>query len=415
DRWREVFLLAAGYSARINLLGQALNAVNALCPFEPDAPRSAAPADWPAAPLAAMALLEIGLVGVQREPVGQAVQQRVQRWLQLGMRHDVLTPRERAEAGRSLARLGDPRDEVLFSAAMEFCYVPAGPFWMGSQDDPDAQNIEQPQEKLEIFYGYWIGRYPVTNAQFGEFVAAGGYREARYWREARAAKYWNSDGYKGWRDNERRQKPRDVGEPYTLPNHPVVEVSWYEGLAYTRWLQEWLTGQIPAEWRVRLPNEPEWEKAARGGVEMPAQKLLRLVTEGLTDERAPTMHPNLQERQRYPWGNEPDANRANYDESGIGATSAVGCFAGGASVYGVEELSGNVWEWTRSLYGEYPYPMSGAERDKRENLAAGSSDSWVLRGGSCYVNKAHVRCAQRYRYYLYLWLNDSGFRVVVSP
>ena len=148
---------------------------------------------------------------------------------------------------------------------------------------------------------------------------------------------------------------------------------------------------------------------------MPAQKLLRLVTEGLTDERAPTMHPNLQERQRYPWGNEPDANRANYDESGIGATSAVGCFAGGASVYGVEELSGNVWEWTRSLYGEYPYPMSGAERDKRENLAAGSSDSWVLRGGSCYVNKAHVRCAQRYRYYLYLWLNDSGFRVVVSP
>ncbi|WP_343425756.1 SUMF1/EgtB/PvdO family nonheme iron enzyme [Candidatus Amarolinea dominans] len=249
--------------------------------------------------------------------------------------------------------------------------------------------------------------------------AAGGYREARYWGEAKAAGYWNSDGFKGRRDYERRQTPSNFGEPRNLPNHPVVEVSWYEGLAYTRWLQEWLTGQIPAGWRVRLPNEPEWEKAARGGVEMPAQKLLRLVTEGLTDEGAPRMQPNLQERQRYPWGNEPDANRANYAESGIGTTSAVGCFAGGASVYGVEELSGNVWEWTRSLWGSdyqkssygYPYVAS----DGRENLAAGFSDLRIIRGGSYYVNRIRVRCARRSWYYPDYWDNLGGFRVVVSP
>ncbi|MGB3058557.1 MAG: SUMF1/EgtB/PvdO family nonheme iron enzyme, partial [Anaerolineae bacterium] len=243
---------------------------------------------------------------------------------------------------------------------------------------------EQPH-KLDIPYGYWIGRYPVMNAQFGEFAAAGGYREARYWREAEAAGYWNSDGYKERWDNERRQRPYDRGEPYTLPNHPAVGVTWYEALACTRWLQERLAGQIPTRWRVRLPNEPEWEKAARGGIEMPAQKLMQLVAQGLTDEGTPLLQLNRQERRRYPWGNEPDANRANYDESGIGATSAVGCFAGGASVYGVEELSGNVWEWTRSLGGfdyqksSYGYPYVAS--DGRENLAAGSSDLRIIRGG----------------------------------
>ncbi|MFZ1467212.1 MAG: SUMF1/EgtB/PvdO family nonheme iron enzyme, partial [Anaerolineae bacterium] len=328
--------------------------------------------------------------------------------------HARVKPPVRVEAGVVLARLGDPRDEVLHSAAMEFCYVPAGPFWMGSKDDPDAEDNEQPH-KLDIPYSYWIGRYPVTNAQFGEFAAAGGYREARYWGEAKAAGYWNSDGFKGWRDDEPRQKPYDLGEPYTLSNHPAVGVSWYEALAYTRWLGNRLTGQIPAGWRVRLPNEPEWEKAARGGVEIPLQKLIRSAAKGLSGEETSPTRSNPQERRRYPWGNEPDANLANSAESGIGATSAVGCFAGGVSEYGVEELSGNVWEWTRSLYGKYRYPTGGAELEQRENLAAGSSDWRVLRGGAYYVNRTHVRCARRYRYNPYLWYNNYGFRVVVSP
>ena len=327
--------------------------------------------------------------------------------------HARVKPPVRAEAGAVLARLGDPRDEVLTSAAMEFCYVPAGPFWMGSQDDPGAEDNEQPQEKLDIPYGYWIGRYPVTNAQFGEFTAAGGYREARYWREAQKAQYWSPDGFKDSGEDEPRQKPLYLGEPRNLPNHPVVGVSWYEALAYTRWLGNQLGGQIPAGYKVQLPNEPEWEKAARGGVEIPLQKLIRSAAAGLSGAAALQLNP--QDRRRYPWGNDPDANRANYDESGIGTTSAVGCFLGGASEYGVEELSGNVWEWTRSLYGKYRYPTGGAELKQRENLAARSSDSRVLRGGMYYVNRTHVRCARRSRSNPYYWSYNGGFRVVVSP
>ncbi len=226
---------------------------------------------------------------------------------------------------------------------------------------------------------------------------------------------WSVTGFAGWRDKGPRQKPYDFGEPHHVANHPVVGISWYEALAYTRWQNERLAGQIPAGWAVQLPNEPEWEKAARGGVEIPAQPLIRSAAKGSIGKETPPLHLNPQERQRYPWGNESDANRANYDESGIGTTSAVGCFPGGASVYGVEELSGNVWEWTRSLYGKYPYPASGAKREERENLTAAASESRVLRGGSYFVSRARVRCALRHGNPPNFGLEDYGLRVVVAP
>jgi formylglycine-generating enzyme required for sulfatase activity len=135
---------------------------------------------------------------------------------------------------------------------------------------------------------------------------------------------------------------------------------------------------------VTLPSEAEWEVAARGA-----------------------------EGRRYPWGHEPDPEKANYGNTGLRATSTVGCFPAGISPFGVEDLSGNVWEWTRSRYAGYPYPELGEKRQQREDLNA--QGDRVFRGGAFHYLQFHVRCASRhyavpvYRYHY------VGFRVVVSP
>jgi formylglycine-generating enzyme required for sulfatase activity len=142
----------------------------------------------------------------------------------------------------------------------------------------------------------------------------------------------------------------------------VVGVTWYEALAFCRWLTLALReqGELRESEEVMLPSEAHWEKAARG-------------TDGCI----------------YPWGDEADPNRANYNDTGIGTTSAVGCFPGGTSPYGLEDASGNVLEWC--------------------------GDGRVVRGGAFDYVARFVRCAYRdfgdptTRY------GRLGFRVVVSP
>jgi formylglycine-generating enzyme required for sulfatase activity len=168
--------------------------------------------------------------------------------------------------------------------------------------------------------------------------------------------------------------------PGRLASEPQAEMSgaFWEGLA---------SGALG----VGLPSEAEWERAARG-----------------TDGRI------------YPWGGEADPERANYRDTGLNDTTALGCFPGGVSPAGCEDMSGNVWEWTRSLWGkdfdkpDFRYPYNPDDR-RREDLSTPDSVARVLRGGAFFNYPQYVRCAYRGRYNPDYRFNYVGFRVVVSP
>jgi formylglycine-generating enzyme required for sulfatase activity len=290
---------------------------------------------------------------------------------------------------------------------------------MGSgDDDADAEQREKPLHQVDIPYGYWLARYPLTNEQYGLFVVARGYDEADYWPEAQQAGYWQNGRFTGLLDREGRTQPDDFGEPFTLPNHPVVGLSWYESLAFCRWLnQQWHhQGWLPAGYHLTLPSEAEWEKGARGGLALPPQSLVVAAGDNLTLNHLPPTVTNLNPQRLYPWGMEDDPDKANGKWTNLESTSPVGIFARGQTAYGLLDMSGNVYEWTRSRWGksytlEYKYPYKAA--DGREQLQ--TEDTRVLRGGSWWNEADALRCAYRFRFNPDHWNLNLGFRVVMSP
>ena len=267
----------------------------------------------------------------------------------------------RLSAGEALAHLGDSRfhDEAGYFLPNEerlgFVEIPSGDFRMGSDEqDEQASGNEQPQHTVSLD-SFYMARYPVTVAQFRLFVNQSGHEPA------------NDNSLQG------------------LDNYPVRYVTWYDAMAYGEWLSKTLgrwTG-TPLEvasllkkgWQVGLPTEAQWEKAARGN-----------------DVRF------------YPWGNDFDADAANHDGTGLDDPSPVGCFPQGASPYGLLDMSGNVWEWTGTVWGEYDYKQNSFTHefgypyqsdDGREVLDKRDELVRVIRGGSFYNKAETLRCACR--------------------
>jgi formylglycine-generating enzyme required for sulfatase activity len=163
----------------------------------------------------------------------------------------------------------------------------------------------------------------------------------------------------------------------------VVNVSWRDAVAYCHWRTQKMR-EKGRQGQVQLPSEAEWEYAARG-----------------------------RDGHEYPWGNEPpDKDRCNFDNN-VGDTSPVGSYPKGATLEGVQDLAGNVWEWTRSKWEKYPYPADEAGRKQREALTG--DDRRVLRGGAFNNSPGYVRCASRGGGEPDGRGSDVGFRVVVSP
>jgi formylglycine-generating enzyme required for sulfatase activity len=388
-RWREVVLLAGAATTARGSDFALWALVEELCP--PDAlPETQTEADAWGALLAGQALVEsadVGQVSARNEPKVKRVQGHLVRILERA----ALPAVERVAAGDVLAKLGDPRPGVGLREDglpdLVWCEVPAGVFTMGSENDSlSFLGKETPQRQVEV-PRFWISQYPITNAQYEVFVQAGGYRNPAYWTEGAKSQVWTDGKVKAWNDDVARDKPYDYGAPFNLLNHPVVGVTWYEAVAFCRWLTEQVTGG--EAWRldgdgveamtIALPSETQWEKAARG-----------------PDGRI------------YPWGDAADPERANYDDTGIGTTSAVGCFPRGASPYGVLDMSGNAWEWCATKF-------QGSYEDYQDDNDVEGTDARVLRGGAFHYTDRSVRCAYRYYGSPYNRYGGNGFRVVASP
>ena len=232
----------------------------------------------------------------------------------------------------------------------EMVAVPAGSFLMGSSSaDSQADDNERPQHPLTL-PDYWIGKTEVTNAQFRPFVEGDGYNNPAYWTAAGWA----------WRQENKITQPSSWdAPPWNGPNYPVVGVSWFEAVAYCRWLST-QTGIT-----FSLPSEAEWEKAARG-------------SDGLI----------------YPWGNTWDASLVNSSESGLQKTTPVGSYPKGASPYGALDMAGNVWEWCATQGGKtYPYQL---EDEWQAAYLEAYVEARVLRGGASWNDRTVVRGAYRY-------------------
>ncbi len=239
----------------------------------------------------------------------------------------------------------------------DFVEISAGTFNMGADraHDQMAFDNERPESTFDL-PTFLIARHEVTIAEFSAFAKAG---------------KWSID-------------PRAL---QGQADHPVAFVSWTDALAYCRWLEASLKNSLATSvrvaralndgWRVTLPTEAEWEKAARG-----------------TD------------RRRYPWGDEPRRDRANF---GSGGTAPVGRFACPECAHGLSDMAGNVWEWTRSPLQPYPYDAG----DDRANLDADAL--WVMRGGSFADNPQLIRTTTRGAAEPGARRPFIGFRVVISP
>lgn len=371
--WHEIGLLTVGYVGLIQQLDRvAGEAVEALVTQQPG------PAGM-AVVLAGEAVIDACPVGVpptSRERVVAALVATLPR------DHREAPAEVRCRAGRALAVLGDPRPGVGLqenglpdlswaripgtAAVRESSRFPGFKglkLGKGARRDPEAESNETWPRRaapLEIA-DFDLAVYPVTVAQFRPFVEErDGYVEDRHWSEA------------GRRDRGDGKRPYLWKHPaWALDNHLVVGVTWYEAEAYCNWLNERL--KLPPG-TIRLPTEAEWEWAARGP-----------------------------EGRRYPWGNEWEAWRCNSLESGISRTSAVGCFPGGAADWWrvvwpnselVQDLAGNVWEWTAS---EYTENYGGAHLSVL-NADASDNSPRVVRGGSWYSVPLWLRSAARDRY-----------------
>lgn len=262
-------------------------------------------------------------------------------------------------------RLLNPTTGEALSPPSYWCLVETGDFWYGDDRTSTLQQRTMP-------YDYWIARFPITNADYQHFLDGGGYEQKEWW------------SISGWQQRleEDWLAPRYADDAmFNRPNQPVVGISWYEAVAYSRWLtaQGHTMGWLSSDEELRLPTSLEWERAIRH-----------------TDTR------------RYPWGDEePDPDRANYGDTGLDAPAVVGCFPAGMSQCGALDMAGNVMEY---LATSPDAPMAWAPVFEVQPFQAVLCSRGDFRDGP-----ALLACGLRGWCYPASGDGDRGFRLVRAP
>ena len=262
--------------------------------------------------------------------------------------------------GAPLLDKGAPLPPGRAGVAGTSVLVPGGEFVLGvdAVSEPYSLDNERPAHLVDV-PGFRIGRVPVTNGEWRQFVDDGGYDNPRWWSDRgwahrqeaglRAPQFWNDGDLAGTRTR--------FGHVEDIPaDEPVQHVTYFEAEAYAAWAG------------ARLPTEIEWEKAC-------------------------AWDPAAGTRRRYPWGaSEPTTHLANLGGDAL-RPAAVGAYPAGASAYGAEQMLGDVWEWTTSPLRPWPgfTPMIYERYSQPFFEGAGSGDYKVLRGGSWAVAASILR------------------------
>jgi|GEM_PF-2564820 len=228
---------------------------------------------------------------------------------------------------------------------------------------------EMPQHSLSI-PPYKISKYPITNVQFKAFLdSVGGYEQSCWW-----------DGF----PEEARINPTNHPSfKNSITNEPATYVTWYEAVAFCRWLSS------KAGKQISLPTEPQWEWAAR--------------------------YPD---HSIYPWGNRYDYCYANTREADVNKVVGVGCFKENSEVEGVKrpvDMIGNCWEWclniVEAVNEKYVYKYDTT--DGREMMIEEGKNLRATRGGYYRNDLLVARSAYRGRDLPSARLGRQGFRVVM--
>jgi iron(II)-dependent oxidoreductase len=257
-------------------------------------------------------------------------------------------------------------------------FVPGGVFEMGTSIEPWALDNERPAHAVHV-QPFVIDTVPVTNGDYLRFVLGGGYADPRWWSEAGwahvrkaslvAPRFWSQADGEWWRLR--------FGHRELLPlDEPVMHVCFYEAEAYAKWAGK------------RLPTEEEWEFAAR-------------------------FDPESGRTRRFPWGDEsPGPQHANLGQRHL-RPAPVGAYPAGASPLGVEQLIGDLWEWTSSDFRGYPgfraWPYD------EYSLVFFGPDYKVLRGGSFGTDEVVARGTFRNWDYPIRRQIFAGFRCARDP